>query len=491
MPQQTVINFLHNLQLIAIATWQTIFMVFIAVLVAVIGGIFLGILLFTSRDSKNLLVIIFNKVFGVIINITRSIPYIILLILLYPLTKLLVGTTIGTTASIVPLAIAALPFYARLTESAIREVDHGLIEAAKSMGATKRQIIFKVLLPESKALLIDAATLTCISLIGYSAMAGIVGGGGLGDLTYFKGYNYGNYTLLFGGVIVLIILVQLVQSYGNYLVKAKKLISLWIIAIILVIASGIQIYSNSIVTTPANEIAVGYTTNPLQDKLMELSKKIAKDKYNLDVKLVSFNDYNLPDRALNDGELQANVYQHIPFLENQNKQFGYKLTYIGKTFIYPMGVYSKKYKNLNQLPDGAEVAIPNDPTNQGRALMILQDAKLIKLKKGVKWKATIDDIVSNPHHLKIIALQADQIPNNLDNVGIAIINNTYLSKANLTMKDAIFIEPKDSPFVNVIAVNESQKNNPLLKEYVKAYQTPQMKELAKKLYPDNAAIAGW
>lgn len=173
MQQQTIFS-LHELSQIAQSTWETIFMVFIATLVAVIGGILLGILLYITQDNKNVLVKGFNKTFSVIINITRSIPYIILLILLYPLTRLIVGTTIGTTASIVPLAIAALPFYARLTESALREVDNGLIEAAKAMGATKRQIIFKVLLPESKNLLIDAATLTCISLIGFSAMAGIV-----------------------------------------------------------------------------------------------------------------------------------------------------------------------------------------------------------------------------------------------------------------------------------------------------------------------------
>lgn len=218
---QTIFN-LHELGLIAQSTWETIYMVFIATVVAVVGGIILGILLYVTQDSKNLLIKGFNKSFSIVINITRSIPYIILLILLYPLTRLIVGTTIGTTASIVPLAIAALPFYARLTESALREVDNGLIEAAKSMGATRCQIIFKVLLPESKALLIDAATLTCISLIGFSAMAGIVGGGGLGDLTYFKGYNYGNYTLLLGGVVMLVILVQITQSFGNYLISTKS-----------------------------------------------------------------------------------------------------------------------------------------------------------------------------------------------------------------------------------------------------------------------------
>ena len=487
---QQIIN-LQEVGMIAQSTWESIYMVFIATVVAVIGGILLGILLYITKDSKNLLVKIFNKTFGIVINVTRSIPYIILLILLYPLTRLIVGTTIGTTASIVPLAIAALPFYARLTESALREVDNGLIEAAKSMGATRCQIIFKVLLPESKALLIDAATLTCISLIGFSAMAGIVGGGGLGDLTYFKGYNYGNYTLLLGGVIVLVILVQLTQSFGNYLISAKKLTSLWIISGILVIACGIQVFSNYSAVTNTNQITVGYVTSPPQDAIMKLSKKIAKEKYNLNVKLVTFGDYNIPNRALNDNELQANVFQHIPFLENQNKQFGYNITYIGKTFLYPIGVFSKKYSNSDEIPNGATIAIPNDPTNQGRALMILQDMNLIKLTNGITWKATVDNIISNPKNLKIVALQADQIPNNLGDVDIGVVNNDYIDKAGLTLKDALFVEPKDSPFANIIAVNEDQKDNPKLKEYVKALNNDQIKKLADKYYPDGAAIAAW
>ncbi|AIT10170.1 dioxygenase [Candidatus Francisella endociliophora] len=490
MQQQTIFS-LHELSLIAQSTWETVFMVFIATLVAVVGGILLGILLYITQDSKNVLIKGFNKTFGIIINITRSIPYIILLILLYPLTRLIVGTTIGTTASIVPLAIAALPFYARLTESALREVDTGLIEAARAMGATQRQIIFKVLLPESKNLLIDAATLTCISLIGFSAMAGIVGGGGLGDLTYFKGYNYGNYTLLLGGVIMLVILVQLTQSFGNYLISAKKLTPLWLVTLILAGASGMQLYSNTVVKTDSNEITVGYITSPPQDAIMKLSQKIAKEKYNLDVKLVTFGDYNIPNRALNDGELQANVFQHIPFLENQVKQFGYKLTYIGKTFLYPMGMFSKKYDNIKDIKAGSTVAIPNDPTNQGRALMILQDAGLIKLKDGITWKATTDSIASNPKKLKIVALQADQIPNNLGDVDIGIVNNDYISKAGLSLKDAIFVEPKDSPFANIIAVQDSQKDNQKLKEYVKSLNNKEVLKEAEKYYPNGAAIAAW
>ncbi len=477
---------------LAIATWQTIYMVFIATVIAVIGGLILGILLYLSRNKSNLAIKLFNQIVGFIVNVTRSIPYIILLILLYPVTKLIVGSTIGTTASIVPLAIAALPFYARLAESAISEVDKGLIEAANAMGASKLQIIFKVLLPESRVLLVDAATLTTIGLIGYSAMAGIVGGGGLGDLTYFQGYNNGNYFLLYGGVILLIILVQLCQSYGQFLTSAKRLTSVWVLTILLALGVvsqvGYNLYSASKIT---NAITVGYMQAPAQDQIMAEAARVAKDKYGLNVKLVSFGDYNLPNRALSTGDIDANVFQHIPFLENQIKQFGYKISEIGKTFIYPMGVFSNKIKSLNEIQVGDKVAIPNDPTNRGRALMILQDAGLIKLKPGLSWKATLNDIVSNPYKLQIIPLQADQIPNNLGSVTLGVITNDFLAKAHLTLKQALFVEPKDSPFANIIVVRTKDKENPLLLKFVKAYESPEVAKVADKVYPDNAAIPAW
>lgn len=477
---------------LALATWQTIYMVFIATVIAVIGGLILGVLLHLSHNQKNSGIRLFNQIVGFIVNVTRSIPYIILLILLYPLTKILVGTTIGTTASIVPLAIAALPFYARLAESAISEVDKGLIEAANAMGASKWQIIFKVLLPEAKTLLVDAATLTTIGLIGYSAMAGIVGGGGLGDLTYFQGYNNGNYFLLYGGVVLLIILVQLCQSYGKYLSGSKKTTSIWALVVILVAGSAAQVTYNAYKASQnTNMITVGYTQSPEQQKIMQMAQEVAKAEYGLNVKLVSFGDYNLPNRALNNGDIDANVLQHIPFLENQIKEFGYKIMEIGKTFIYPMGIFSTKIKSLKETPVGAKVAIPNDPTNRGRALMILADAGLIKLKAGVTWKATLNDIASNPLKLQIIPLQADQIPNNLDSVTLAVINNDFLPKAHLTLKQALFVEPKDSPFANIIVVRDNDKNNPLLLKFVKAYQSPQVAKLAEKLYPDDAAIPAW
>ena len=160
-----------------------------------------------------------NKLLNIFINITRSLPFIILMIAVFPLSKLIVGKRIGTTAAIVPLTIAAIPFFARLVENAINELSPGIIEAALSMGANTRQIILKVLIPEALPAIVSGITLTVINLIGYSAMAGAIGGGGLGDLAIRFGYQGFQEDIMIGTVVVLVVIVQLVQGIGNTLYR--------------------------------------------------------------------------------------------------------------------------------------------------------------------------------------------------------------------------------------------------------------------------------
>jgi D-methionine transport system permease protein len=186
----------------------------------VLLGTPLGIITAISEENhiwphKNL-----NKVLNLVINITRSLPFIILMIAVFPLTKLLVGTRIGTTAAIVPLTISAIPFVARLVEASVKELPWGIIEAALSMGANVRQIILKVILPEALPSIVSGITLTIISLIGYSAMAGAIGGGGLGDLAIRFGYQGFQEDVLIGTVIVLLLIVQIVQLLGNKIYKS-------------------------------------------------------------------------------------------------------------------------------------------------------------------------------------------------------------------------------------------------------------------------------
>lgn len=201
--------------LIARATGQTLYMVAAAALLGTLIGLPLGVFLATSRRGELLAAPALNAALGLVVNAARSVPFIILVVAIIPFTRALVGTSIGTTAAIVPLTIAAAPFIARLVETSIRELDAGLIEAARAMGATPWQIVRKVLLPEALPGIVLGLTLAVVSLIGYSAMVGAVGGEGLGDLGIRYGYQRFMPAVMLAVVVVLIVLVQLVQSIGE------------------------------------------------------------------------------------------------------------------------------------------------------------------------------------------------------------------------------------------------------------------------------------
>ena len=201
------------------ALGETLFMVGVAAGLAGIIGVPLGIILVVTGRGHILAHPPLNRVLGALVNATRSTPFIILLIAIIPFTRLIVGTSIGTVAAIVPLMVAAAPFVARLAEAALREVDPGLIEAAQAMGASPLQIVFKALLPEAWPGIVAGLTITVVSLIGYSAMAGVVGGGGLGDLGIRYGYQRFQPEVMIAVVLVLIVLVQSVQSLGDSLAR--------------------------------------------------------------------------------------------------------------------------------------------------------------------------------------------------------------------------------------------------------------------------------
>lgn len=199
--------------------WETIYMVCFSTLLSVVFGLPLGVIVCISGKGSLWEHPVLNKLLNILINITRSLPFIILMIAVFPLSKLIVGRRIGTTAAIVPLTIAAIPFFARLVENAINELSPGIIEAALSMGANTSQIILKVLIPEALPAIVSGITLTVINLIGYSAMAGAIGGGGLGDLAIRFGYQGFQEDIMIGTVVVLVVIVQLVQGIGNTLYR--------------------------------------------------------------------------------------------------------------------------------------------------------------------------------------------------------------------------------------------------------------------------------
>lgn len=239
-----------------------------------------------------------------------------------------------------------------------------------------------------------------------------------------------------------------------------------------------------------NEIRVGTIAGP-ETQLMEVAKQVALIRYGLRVNIITFSDYNTPNEALSDGSLDANMFQHIPYLKAQIKARGYKIVSIGKTFVYPMCLYSKKLTALSQLKTGEKIAIPSDPSNEARALLLLQKAKHIQLKPNVSINATVMDIASNPKKLRIVELDAAQLSRSLNDVDLAAINTNYAIPAGLSpAHDALLTEGPDSPYANIVAAREDNKNDSRLKQLVMALHSPAVLSAAKKIFGD-AAIPAW
>lgn len=226
-------------------------------------------------------------------------------------------------------------------------------------------------------------------------------------------------------------------------------------------------------------IKVGVTAGP-HAKVMEFVKGEAA-KQGLNIEIVEFSDYIQPNIALDQKELNVNSFQHQPFLDNTVKDKGLKIQSIGKTILLPMAIYSNKYKDLKDIPNGATVAIPNDPTNGGRALLLLQQAGLITLKDGGNVKSSVADITSNPKNIDIRELEAAQIARSLNDVDVAAVNTNYAIPAGLNpQKDAVVVESTDSPYANVIAVRTEDVNNETYQKLLKIYQSEPVRKFIQE-----------
>ena len=239
-----------------------------------------------------------------------------------------------------------------------------------------------------------------------------------------------------------------------------------------------------------NVVVVGTISGP-ETQLMEVAKVVAMNRYHLDVQIIPFSDYNAPNLAVASGALDANAFQTKPFLDEQVKMQHFNLVSIGNTFIYPMGVYSHKIKSLSELKNGDTVALPNDPSNEARGLLLLQQANLITIKPGVGVNATPQDVINNPKQLKFVELDAAELPRALDSVTLAAINTNYASAAKLSLsKDALIVESTKSPYMNLIVVQASRLHEQKLLDLVRAYQSQPVLDEAKQLFGDSA-IPGW
>lgn len=236
-------------------------------------------------------------------------------------------------------------------------------------------------------------------------------------------------------------------------------------------------------------LKVGVTAGP-HAQIFEQVKKVA-ERDGLKIQIVEFSDYIQPNAALASGDLDANSYQHKPFLDQQVKDRGYKLAHVGYTVNFPIGIYSKKVKSLKDLKEGARVGIPNDPTNGGRVLLVLQDQGLIRLKPEAGLKATPLDVVENPKKIRFVEVEAAQLPRTLDDLDAAAVNTNYALPAGLQPgRDSIAQESAKSPYVNLIAVRDQDKDKPWVAKLVKAYQSDEIRRFVQAEFK-GAVVAGF
>ena len=239
----------------------------------------------------------------------------------------------------------------------------------------------------------------------------------------------------------------------------------------------------------AEDIKVGVSPGE-HAEIMEEVAKVAAPK-GLNIEVIEFSDYVVPNQALNDGDINANSFQHRPYLENQIKDRGFELVEIGTTITTPMGVYSDKIKDLAELPEGGKVAIPNDPTNGGRALLVLQDLGVIKLAEGTGLVPSPLDVTENPKDLSFLELDAAQLPRTLADADIAVINTNYALASGLNPKtDAIASEGADSPYVNIIVARKGDEGATWVQPLLDAYHSPEVKAFIDDKY-QGSVITSW
>ncbi|WP_169087462.1 MetQ/NlpA family ABC transporter substrate-binding protein [Paenibacillus sp. PL91] len=237
------------------------------------------------------------------------------------------------------------------------------------------------------------------------------------------------------------------------------------------------------------KLKVGISAGVEEEIWAQVKEVAAKD--NLDIELVVFNDYVQPNKVLAEGELDANAFQHEPYLDQFKKDNNLDIVKIANTLNFPIGFYSEKIKAVSEIKEGDVIGLPNDPTNGARALILFENAGLIKLKEGVGIKATVRDIAENKLNLKFEELDAAFIPKALGDLTAAVINTNYAVEAGFVpTKDAIFIEPKDSPWVNIIAVRTEDKDKPIFQRLIKAYHSDQVKKFVEEKY-GTYIVASW
>ncbi|WP_018259795.1 MetQ/NlpA family ABC transporter substrate-binding protein [Methylobacterium sp. WSM2598] len=257
---------------------------------------------------------------------------------------------------------------------------------------------------------------------------------------------------------------------------------------VLTLAAALAAAAAALPAAAAERVRVAATPGP-HAQILEAVKPVAA-KHGLDLQVMEFSDYVVPNEALSAGEIEANSFQNQPYLDNQKADRGYQIESVALTVNFPLGIYSKRHTSWDAVPDGGTVAIQNDPTNGGRSLLLLQDKGVITLREGVGFKPTVADIVKNPKKLRFIEVDAAQTPRSLDDVDAAAVNTNYATPAGLKPSDALLREAPKGPYVNVIAVRSADKDKPWVKALVESYRSPEVKAFIETTFK-GAVLPSW
>ncbi len=493
-----------------IATFQ---MFIISGLFSFVFGLFFGILLIVFKKGGIKENKIVYTVLSVFINIFRSIPFVILLVFLIPFTRAVVGTAIGVTGAIIPLIFGTVPFFARQVETALENVSPGKIEAARSMGSSNFGIIFRVYLHESVPELIRVTTITAISLVGLTTMAGAVGAGGLGDfaINYGQGLNHSD--IIYACIIVLLLFICLLQFIGSFLAKNttnkelfhldktfdrsnKKVYrrnvgilvgSVSLLLIVIISLLSINLFGGK----KDNVVRVGVCGSN-NDQWKAVQYVLDEKGLDIDIDLVEFSAYNLPNEALNSGDIDLNSFQHKAYLENEVKVNNYNISPIGDTVIAPLTLYSYQFSKENggleelkrvagyngtskPKENALKIAIPKDSTNQSRGIKLLEQAGLIKVDEKAGYTPELKDVLVYYYNIEIVPQDANTLTNTLNDYAGATINATYAMPVGLIpSEDGLITESAtagDNPYVNIIVARNDELDNEVYKEIVAAFQS--------------------
>lgn len=458
---------------------ETLLMVGFSGIVTVILGLPLGLLLASSAKNGLRPRPVLHQVLSAVVNVVRSFPFIILIVALIPLTRLITGTSLGWQATVVPLSIGAIPFFARLVESNVAAVPLGKIEAAQMLGASPLQIQWGVQVREARSQLVHSVTLLLITLVGYSAMAGAVGGGGLGQMAINYGYVRFQNDVMITTVVVIVILVQLIQMLGDLVAalitpgarrgrvnKTAKNVTFAVlgVAILVGIFAGVQGHLGAgFNQTSAGQsrdaedetvtLVVGASPSP-QAKILEYVQKELAENEGLNIQVREFSDYVQPNEALANGELDANFYQTVPYLESESASRGYHFDHGEGIHLEPLGIYSKKIASLEDLPKGGKIGIIADPENQRRGLELLAAEGLVELPEDQEATA---NTVKKLKDFTFLEVEGPQLVRSLADVDAAVINGNYAAEGGLSpANDALAVESAEgNPAVNVLVWDEA------------------------------------